>query len=101
MDWDHWKDIYNWIEPFVWYLVAGVVWWRYGREVRPVWPVVVLVVGMVVFGTSDFFETEAWWTPWWLLVWKVASGAVIAAMVGWLWWQGRKQARSGASSGVV
>ena len=33
-----------------------------------------LSAAFFLFGVSDFIEahTGAWWTPWWLLVWKAA-----------------------------
>jgi hypothetical protein len=41
-------------------------------------------ISLVAFGASDICEvqTGAWWTPWWLLLWKCAcvlmvSGAVV------------------------
>lgn len=37
---------------------------------------------LVVFGVSDFVEsgTGAWWSPWWLLVWKLACVFTLAAL---------------------
>jgi hypothetical protein len=36
----------------------------------------------ILFGISDLVEvhTGAWWTPWWLLMWKGACLAILAAL---------------------
>jgi hypothetical protein len=39
-----------------------------------------LAAALAIFGTSDFFESEAWWTPWWLLGWKASSLSAIAVL---------------------
>jgi len=30
----------------------------------------ILAATFILFGFSDIYETDAWWTPWWLLLWK-------------------------------
>jgi len=42
-------------------------------------------VDFLAFGVSDLVEidTQAWWRPWWLLLWKASC---IAGLV-WLGWQ--------------
>ena len=40
---------------------------------------------LVLFGLSDVAEanvgTDVWWSPWWLLVWKVSGVAVLGILV--------------------
>ena len=59
------KDIYNAVEPFIWYVVAAVSVIALRRHAA-LGDRLLLATALVVFGTSDFFETVAWWTPWWL-----------------------------------
>ena len=37
----------------------------------------------LLFGVSDIVEVSisAWWKPWWLLIWKAACIAVMAALL--------------------
>jgi len=76
--------LYNDIEPFVWYAVAIIVIPAFRRH-APLRERVVLAALLIAFGTSDFFEAEAWWKPWWLLTWKAAALATIALQARRLW----------------
>ncbi len=66
------RDFYNHIEPFIWYLVAFLIVPAL-RAHSPLKTRLILAIVIAIFGTSDFFESEAWWTPWWLLLWKAMS----------------------------
>ncbi|MCB1236063.1 MAG: hypothetical protein KDM91_13415 [Verrucomicrobiae bacterium] len=72
--------LFNRVEAWLWFAVAAsllVRGWRTDRQ-----RTVHLIAGILfaVFGTSDLIEarTGAWWTPWWLAVWKAACLAGIA-----------------------
>jgi hypothetical protein len=44
----------------------------------------VLAVAFLAFAVSDYVEiqTGAWWTPWWLLLWKAACiGVFVEALI--------------------
>ena len=77
-------DDYNRIEPFIWYALATLSYPAL-RGRSPVVERVLLAVTLVAFGTSDFFETTAWWTPWWLLLWKAMCLAVLAVLICRIW----------------
>jgi hypothetical protein len=81
IDLDRLTWLYNSIEPFIWYAVAIGCWFglrnHAGARLRAL-----LVVLLIAFGTSDFYESEAWWTPWWLLVWK---GSTLLGLAGVVW----------------
>ena len=73
------KNLYNQIEPFIWYgiaLLSVPALKRYARLRQRL----LLATSLRIFGTSDFYETEAWWTPWWLLAWKAGCLFVIAIL---------------------
>jgi len=55
----------------------------------------------LAFGISDFVElgTGAWYRPWWLLLWKAAC--VLSFIVVYARFRKRRQAHSGASSGLA
>ncbi len=82
VDFDHLKDLYNNIEPFIWYAVALCCWPALrplaGPKLRAT-----LIMLLIAFGTSDFYESQAWWTPWWLLAWKglTLSGLVAVGSI--------------------
>ena len=65
----------NLIEAGLWFALALVLFiytFKRARRLRPtLW---FLAVTLAVFGASDLVEarTDAWWTPWWLFVWKAA-----------------------------
>jgi hypothetical protein len=83
--------MYNAMEPYIWYSFAAVVLAAQGLGTRR--QRLVLALLLVVFGTSDFFESESWWTPWWLLGWKAgALGGIIS--VAALMWRHRAAGRS-------
>ncbi|MBI5763544.1 MAG: hypothetical protein HZA51_08485 [Planctomycetes bacterium] len=73
------RDFYNHIEPYIWYFVAILIVPAL-RAHAPLRPRLMLGVVIAIFGTSDFFETEAWWTPWWLFLWKAVSLGLMAAI---------------------
>lgn len=63
----------NFIEAGLWFLLSVVLFaytWRREKQFRPA--LRVLALTLAVFGGSDLVEahTGAWWTPWWLFVWK-------------------------------
>lgn len=74
---------YNRIEPFIWYVVAMLAWpaLRSRTQIERL----TLCVTLIAFGTSDFYESVAWWTPWWLLLWKAACLAIIAGLIYRIW----------------
>ena len=74
------KNAYNAIEPFIWYAV-GLLCIPALRRLVSLRRRLLLAGLLIAFGTSDFFEGEAWWTPWWLLAWKVGCLAAILAQV--------------------
>jgi hypothetical protein len=94
MDLDGLTWLYNSIEPFIWYAVAIGCWFglrkHAGSRLRAL-----LVVLLIAFGTSDFYESEAWWTPWWLLVWKGATLLGLACVV-WVIMARSRRAPQGA-----
>lgn len=92
------KDVYNQVEPFIWYGVAvlSVPALRHHARLPTRLGLAALVA---LFGTSDFFEREAWWTPWWLLAWKAACLVGMAAVIGRIWLKSRRPSRGVDSSG--
>lgn len=77
-------NLYNDVEPFIWYAVAAVAWFAL-RPHTGVAPRTLLAVLLIAFGTSDFFEAEAWWKPWWLLTWKLAAGVAALGVMLYIW----------------
>jgi len=75
----------NMIEAGVWlFLSLALVAYSFSQP-KPMRPVILfLSVTMAVFGGSDLVEarTGAWWTPWWLFVWKVVC--VIGLFLGFV-----------------
>jgi hypothetical protein len=75
----------NLIEAGVWFLLALVLLahaCRSPKRLRPI--LLILVTTLILFGASDLVEarTGAWWTPWWLFVWKTIC--VVALLLGFL-----------------
>jgi hypothetical protein len=78
----HVFEIFNFLEALLWISIGVgflVVLWRNGRNAD------LQLFGLVLFvtfGISDFVEihTGAWFRPWWLLAWKAADLAGIAAL---------------------
>ena len=77
-------DDYNRIEPHIWYTVA-LLSFPALRGHSPLRERIALFLTLVAFGTSDFYETLAWWTPWWLLLWKAGCLAILVRMVYRIW----------------
>lgn len=73
----------NYVEAGLWLTIGVVslaVAFRRADRVRS--RCLLLAVTMLAFGPSDLVEahTGAWWTPWWLLVWKGACLLVLLAL---------------------
>ena len=69
----------NLVEGFFW-LTIGVCF-----TVALLWPnrrvtKLVAAINFVVFGCSDFveYQTDAWWRPWWLMLWKGMCVCIMA-----------------------
>lgn len=73
------RDSYNHIEPYIWYLVAVLIVPAL-RAHSPLKTRLILASVIAIFGTSDFYESEAWWTPWWLFLWKAVSLGLMAVL---------------------
>jgi len=75
---------FNLIEGFFWIALAAWFVTRLFVEAAHRRDNLLLAVGLLLFGLSDFVEihTGAWWRPWWLLVWK---GLCLVALVVLLW----------------
>jgi hypothetical protein len=72
-------NIYNSIEPFIWYAVAiGLL--PALRKYASLRRRILLSAAICIFGTSDFYEETAWWTPWWLFAWKAVSLLMIVLL---------------------
>ncbi len=69
----------NVVEALLWFLVAGIVFYRFRSAAG--------AVLLVAFGISDLVETQtgAWWRPWWLLVWKAACIAGLLTLLVLAW----------------
>ena len=73
-DSDNSCDVYNLLEFFIW-LIIGLIMLIYaiktpaGRK-RQLYAI--FTVAFILFGVSDLVEisTDAWWRPWWLLLWN-------------------------------
>jgi len=70
----------NTLEAGLWFLLAAV--FLFASRTRPAWPrptIRLTVLTLIAFGFSDLVETQtnAWYRPWWLLVWKAACVAVL------------------------
>ena len=89
----------NLIEAGVWFLLALTLFiyaFRRDRRIRPT--LLVLAFTLAVFGGSDLVEarTGAWWTPWWLFVWKAAC--VVVLLLGFVRYY--RLAKSGGGEGL-
>src|SRR5437879_4209972 len=63
----------NFIEAGLWFVLALALFiYTFRREKRLRATLLTLAITLAVFGGSDVVEahTGAWWTPWWLFVWK-------------------------------
>jgi hypothetical protein len=85
------KDLYNQIEPFIWYVVAVLIVPALRRH-APAVERVTLAGVVALFGTSDFFESDAWWTPWWLLAWKATTLSIGIFIAVRIWLRARRRA---------
>ena len=61
----------------------------------------ILAATMLAFGPSDLVEahTGAWWTPWWLLVWKGVCLLVLLALFAEHAWRQWAAGRAAATRG--
>ena len=83
------KDLYNQIEPFIWYVLA-ILLVPALRRYSPMSERLCLAAVVAIFGTSDFFESQAWWTPWWLLAWKAGSLSTAVVMAARIWLRSKR-----------
>lgn len=75
-------DLINVFELIWWPIFGIAIARRSYHQAHPWRPLgYVAAAWLILFGLSDGVElfTKAWWTPWWLLVWK---GTCIAALIG-------------------
>jgi hypothetical protein len=91
------KDVYNGFEPFIWYALA-ILLVPAIRKHSPLRERIFLALVVAAFGTSDFYETIAWWTPWWLLMWKVICLLVATTMSLRIWKRSKKGSQSLAAT---
>lgn len=81
LDFDRLTWLYNSIEPFIWYAVAIGFWFGLREYATPRLRALLIVL-LAIFGTSDFYESKAWWTPWWPLLWKGSTLLGLLAVAG-------------------
>ncbi len=64
----------NYVESILWIAIGLIVCHRVGWR-RGKW----LAAALFAFGVSDMVETRTggWYTPWWMLTWKVSCVAAI------------------------
>lgn len=69
-------DVFNLVEGVFW--IGLGAWVLLTRRMVRGRRQVALAVFLIAFGVSDCVEmrTGAWWTPWWLLVWKAVCVGV-------------------------
>jgi len=75
----------NFIEAGLWFVLAAALFtYTFRREKQLRATLLILAATLAVFGGSDVVEahTGAWWTPWWLFVWKALC--VVALFFGFL-----------------
>jgi hypothetical protein len=87
----------NYCEAGLWFaiaVIAAVISVRKTGRVRS--RCLLLAAAMVAFGASDLVEstTGAWWTPWWLFVWKAVCVAVFLVLLGEHYWPQFRRPRS-------
>lgn len=84
-------DIFNLVEGVFW--IGLGVWVLVTRRVVRQRRHIVLAIGLVMFGISDFVEmaSGAWWEPWWLLVWKGICVGVFILFFIHLYFERRRQ----------
>ncbi|MGB7710375.1 MAG: hypothetical protein WBL95_12735 [Microcoleus sp.] len=74
------EDIYvkgNYIEAFIWFCFAvGFALDALKTSGKTIIHRLITSLIFFLFGCSDIVEvqTGAWWSPWWLFVWKVSCG---------------------------
>ena len=89
----------NLIEAGLWFALAMVLFIYAFRREKPLRATLLtLSITLAVFGGSDVVEahTGAWWTPWWLFVWKALC--VVALFGGFVgYYQVVKHLRAAAS----
>jgi hypothetical protein len=78
-------ETYNYIEIGIWCatatIVAVVALRRSGAARRDV---LLASVALIAFGASDYAEIRTggeWWTPWWLLLWKVSCVSLLLVLL--------------------
>lgn len=73
---------FNIFEFFLWQFFAVVSAWYAVRKSRVL--AMALAFAFMFFGISDLVEnqTGAWWTPWWMLLWK---GTCLLSLVYLIW----------------
>lgn len=84
-------DVFNLVEGVFW---IGMGVWVLGiRRLVRARRQVVLAFSLIAFGVSDFVEMRsgAWWTPWWLLVWKGICVGVFVYFAIHLYCERRRQ----------
>ncbi len=86
------KDAYNHFEPYIWYALAILAVPAIRRYSPPVERLSLAFV-LAIFGTSDFYETIAWWTPWWLFLWKAGCLLIVAILSLRIWRRSGRVAR--------
>jgi len=86
---------FNLVEGLFWIILAFFVWGR-SFKVKYIFQKLYLTCGilLIAFGCSDFVEmkTEAWWRPWWLLVWK--GGCLAGFVILGVWYYVIKKRRT-------
>ena len=84
--------LYNEFEVVLWITISVILVWRSRGLARPQRLIAqVAAIAFFQFGPSDVVEiqTGAWWTPWWLFVWK----ALCVGMLVLCWWKYRALGR--------
>ena len=92
----------NYYEAGLWIaiaVIAAVIAVRKSGRVRG--RCLLLAATMLAFGFSDLVEstTGAWWTPWWLFVWKAVCVAVFIALLGEHYWLQRPRPEPPSQTG--
>ena len=92
--------LFNWIEGAIWMGVGSVLAWKHRRWHKSNLPALVAAVAFVLFGITDWIETQtgSWFRPTWLLVWNV--GCVVALVACYVWHR-REKRRSAGGMGTV
>lgn len=89
-------DLFNLVEFFIWQIIALImlIMAIKGSDKNRKRLLLILAGTFVAFGFSDLVEisTDAWWSPWWLLLWKGLC-IVIFLPCGYLLWLSDRQAK--------